>query len=474
MDPKKYGKAPYPPAAFPPGRSPKRRGPEAPSTPPSPAAVKALIALGVVFVLLLIYAVGRSTTTPAQTADAGTPFTAALIAGEGAQRRTVDADSFAAVTTPCDISSRDMLIFGTSTRNVITLPDGASLRFADAAEVNIDGLKKSGDTYQVGLTLIGGRLWVAAGPASRFEVRSGKKAVIKSSGDAVFEVSQKVDEKAYAVTTVRVYKGTADLSGLDPKSERVTIASGQAGRMNDDKMFPTEAFDATRSDEWVTWNLAYQPSTDPPPAAVAAPPTAQSRTATSGGASGSVPAAAAAARPPVSTAPALRPQGPGLPPPVAGQPQPRPAPASRMVTPVYAPASQPQGPPRLAQPVYAPQQAPAAPPQAPPMQHQAPSAPPQAPAAAAADPSRNGLSEPVYAPGAKDGNGQSGSTAGAGGPGNGNPPQGGGMQGGSGMVDPRLPSMPGVPRAGGGGGGGGGGMPGNGPTVLPNQAPPGY
>lgn len=261
---------PVPPKG-PPGR---QRGPSEPATPVSPGAMKALIAVGVVFALLVLVAMFRSPAPAPNAADAGEPFKAQLICGDGTQRKTLESSEFATVTLPSEVASRDLLVFGATLRNVITLGEGgASLRFSDNAQAGIDDLRKSQTTQRVKLNLVGGRVWAVSTPSTEFVITS-KKAAVKGAGDAVFEVSQLVDEKAYAVTTVRVFKGSVELTGQTKDSDKITISQGQAVKVNDDKVFPPEPFDTAKGDDWEVWNLAYTPGSDLMPkgqAAAAAP-----------------------------------------------------------------------------------------------------------------------------------------------------------------------------------------------------------
>lgn len=454
------GRGPIPGKSPIPGRTLTRagRGPSKekdPSAPMSPKAVMAIGGIGLVFVILLLVAVFRSPGAK-EGAEASEPFKGSLIVGNGAQRLSSTSNGFEPVTAPIEVSSRDMFIFGATGRNVITLPDGSSLRFSDSTQANIDDMRKTGDKYRVALTLVSGRVWVATGTACVISVSDKKqKAVVSTSGEAAYEVSQKVDEKAYAVTTLRVYKGSAEMRSNGEKPEKFTVAPGQTASINDEKTFPTEAFDVSKNDEWATWNLAYAPGSDAEPKA----PAAASTPATS-------PAQAAQGMPSalsnVTTAPA--------PAQAAQTPKTRPAATHPVTHPVPPPQN---APPMARRPVQTvPVQAQAPPPQpgrpniiwAPPPPGSQPAPPPQQQQNSGPRP----LEQPVYSSGSNS----------AGNNNNSNPPP---------PISNPVPQAPptvaqpaqpaqnaGAPPAAGGYDAGAGGMPGAGPTVNPNQAPPGY
>jgi hypothetical protein len=443
-----------------PGRGWKAPRESRPAEPMSPAAIKGIIALGVVLVVMIVIAM-RSGRTSAATADQGESFKATLISGVGTQHRGGDAGAFEAAPIPCDVASRDLFLFGTTPKNVILLPGDATVRFSEGTEAGVDDLVKDGDNYSVALNLGQGRLWVNGTPHHHFRIVA-RKSLVKAEPDSVFEVTQVVDAQAYAVTTVKVYKGSVELAGQTSKSDKVTVHGGEQAKLNDVKLYSPEPFDGATNDDWEKWNIAY---TDNPEAAVpsgaASTPTSTATGVSAGSAvvpasSGapSTPAStaahpAAAPSPPPSSLPPSKPPIPARPPhPAAGRPAVPPGPGGgnpvAAPTPPAPPPNTPfhsNQPPDLGKPVFAT-----------PTAQSTPASTNPGPGPGAPAPPGPGPQGPGPGPGAP----------GPGAPGPGSPGQ------------PPGGPAPGDPGAGGPGGYGQYGNQGVGPTVIPGQAPPGY
>lgn len=406
-------------------------------------------AVALLLLILLLWSRGSGDST-----RASAPVPGNLVSGAGTKRydKASSGTNFVTLPVPTAINEGDWLVFGDTSENILLWADKSSLRFGPESAVTVTRARSDASgSCQFQLDLTQGRMWVRSAPGDRFDI-TAKEAAIKASPGAVFEVTVSVDEKSYTVTTVKVYSGSLDLGGRTKASDHVTVNAPQMAKVNDDRLFPAEAFDVSQNDPWENWNLSWtedpkltgsttasQPASGETPGASPAPPN---------------PGAPPPPGQPQAGPPPGQPQGPQGPqgppgsqpphqPPSAPGTLPRPNPAPVGPRPV---PQQPTAPSLPSNPPYTPpqRQAPQPPANPPP-----PAAPqPQAPAPA---PAQTGLPAPVYAPGASTGQPAPGGTF----PSVTNP----------GSAPPSQPGQ---------GGSQSGGQPGAPATVMPNTRPPGY
>lgn len=374
------------------------------------------------------------------------PVAGTLLSGQGTKRydKAASGTNFVTLPVPTSVNEGDWLVFGDSTENILTWPNKSSLRFGPESAVTLSRARvDSSGGMQYLLDFTQGRMWVRSSATDSFEINA-KEAAIKAKPGAVFEVSVAVDDKAYTVTTVKVYSGSLELGGRTKASDRITVNAPQTAKVNDDRLFPAEAFDVTQNDAWENWNLSWTDDPKTQGAATAAQ-AAPGETPATGSTPPPQPGAPPAGAPPptqgAQTGPPP-PPGPGAPPPGVGVPPGKPQPHRPPSVPTQPkPVAQPHQPPPV--PVQPPPQQPAQQPVQQPVQKPAPA------------PTQTSLPPPVYAPGATT-----------------TPPT---QPGGGSNPPPSKPGdaggLPGKPPP---GGDYPGGMPGAPATVLPDTRPIGY
>ncbi len=204
-----------------------------------------------VFALILITAItiklisGRHATT-------GNTCDMQLVAGRNV-KRNLEGSDWVTLSLPCDIAVGDLIKTGSDRRNVVSLPDGSSIRMDYNTTLKFNKASSQGDSYNLLVTLHKGEVFIDEAGSTNITVET-KFAKFTPIGTR-YCVTQIERKDLTEQSVVSVIEGSVSMNHLeDPNTKVVVTAGRQAGATAQSLVKPRGA----DKDSWADWNASWR------------------------------------------------------------------------------------------------------------------------------------------------------------------------------------------------------------------------